>query len=52
MTKTQKMMYDTIIEMTTEMAVDLFLNVHGTKLLDDNMLSELTDLGLIKESED
>ena len=46
------MMYDIIVDMTTEMAVDLFLNVHGTKLLDDNMLSELSDLGLINESED
>lgn len=52
MTTLQEKTYDVLMGLSTEQAVDAFLNWHGTQLLDDGFREHLIDEGYMEEEEE
>jgi hypothetical protein len=52
MTKKQKKMYDKLIDLDGPTILQLFLDYHGTQLLDDGFYEEMGLNGLIDEDEE
>ena len=52
MTTRQEKMYDVLLELTTEQAVDALLYWHGEQLLDDGFMQQLIDEGYIEEEDE
>ena len=52
MTDRQKTMYEALINLGCTEAVNILLNVHGYKLLNDDLYDELTDNGIFESDDD
>ncbi len=52
MTTKQEKMYDVLLELTTEQAVDALLNWHGEQLLDSGFMRHLIDEGYMEEEDE
>lgn len=44
--------YDTLVKLDAEELLQIFTNAHGNQIIDEYVLSELIDMGLIDEDEE
>ena len=43
--------YNILSKLDSELVVQIFMNAHGSRILDENVLNELIDMGILDEDD-